>query len=189
MVLKALKESGLEKNTLVVFVSDHGDMDASHRLEHKSVFYEESARVPFIVSWKGVTKVGLVDREHLVATGLDLIPTLCDFAGIPVPPDLKGASVRPLSEGRAPESWRKSVVAEGGDWRMLRSEHFKYTVYASGARREMLTDMVKDPGEMKNLALQPEFTPVLAEHRQLLKEWYQQNGETLDSKYIVSGKE
>ena len=53
----------------------------------------------------------------------------------------------------------------------------------------MLTDMVADPGEMRNLALEPEFAPVLAEHRRLLKEWYQQNGENLDSKYVVSGKD
>lgn len=186
VVLKALRESGLDKNTLVVFVSDHGDMDAAHHLEHKSVFYEESARVPLLVSWKGVTQPGLVDHEHLVSTGLDLIPTMCDFAGIPTPESLKGHSVRALAEGRVPESWPKTVVAEGGDWRMLRTAHFKYTVYASGVRREMLTDMVKDPGEMLNLALEPELAPVLAEHRQLLKEWYQQNGETLDPKYIVS---
>jgi hypothetical protein len=51
----------------------------------------------------------------------------------------------------------------------------------------MLTDMVADPGEMKNLAQDPAFAPVLEEHRRLLKEWYQQNGENLDSKHIVSG--
>lgn len=184
MVLAALRETGLDKNTLVVFVSDHGDMDASHRLEHKSVFYEESSRVPLIVSWKGVTMPGLVDKKHLVSTGLDLIPTLCDFAGIPVPPELKGRSVRPLAEGRTSPTWPKTLVAENGDSRMLRSARYKYIVYASGANREMLTDMVKDPGEMKNLALQPEFAPVLKEHRQLLKEWYRQNGETLDPKYF-----
>jgi arylsulfatase A-like enzyme len=187
-VLKALRESGLEKNTLVVFVSDHGDMDAAHRLEHKSVFYEESARVPLLVSWKGVTKPGVVDRKHPVSTGLDLIPTMCDFAGIPVPESLDGHSVRAIAEGRMPESWPKTVVVEGGDWRMLRSERYKYTVYGSGERREMLTDMVKDPGEMLNLAPDPELAPVLAEHREMLKEWYKQNGETLDPKYMVSGK-
>jgi len=88
-VLTALREAGLEDNTLVVFTSDHGDMDASHRLEHKSVLYEESARVPMLISWKGVTKAGAVDRTHLVSTGLDLIPTLCDFAGVPSPAALR----------------------------------------------------------------------------------------------------
>ena len=187
VVLKALRETGLEKNTLVVFVSDHGDMDASHHLEHKSVLYEEASRVPLIVSWKGVTKPGLVDKEHLVSTGLDLIPTMCDFAGIPAPAGLKGRSVRPLAEGRKPSSWRDTLVVENGESRMLRSARYKYVVYASGARREMLVDMVADPGEMKNLALDPSSASVLAEHRRLLKEWYQQNGETLDSRYVVSG--
>ena len=71
VVLKALRETGLLHHTLVVFTSDHGDMDASHHLEHKSVLYDEATRVPFIVSWKGVTKPGVVDKEHLVSSGLD----------------------------------------------------------------------------------------------------------------------
>ena len=188
-VLAALRETGLENNTVVVFVSDHVDMDASHHLEHKSVLYDEAARVPFIVSWKGVPKAGLVDREHLVSTGQDLIPTICDFAGIPVPSALKGRSVRALAEGRTPASaWRETQVVENGGSRMLRSARYKYSVYESGARREVLTDMLADPGEMKNLAMDPAFAPVLAEHRKLLKEWYQQNGETLDPKYIVAAK-
>ena len=188
VVLTALSETGLDKNTVVVFTSDHGDMDASHHLEHKSVLYEEASRVPLIVSWKGVTKPGLVDRTHLVSTGQDLIPILCDFAGVPVPSSLKGRSVSALAEGRTPSSWRETQVVENGESRMLRSARFKYVVYASGARREMLVDMVADPGEMKNLALDPASASVLDEHRRLLKEWYQQNGETLDSKYVVSGK-
>jgi arylsulfatase A-like enzyme len=188
-VLAALRETGLDKNTLVIFVSDHGDMDASHHLEHKSVLYDESSRVPFLVSWKGVTQPGLVDKEHLVSTGLDLTPTLCDFAGIPIPESLKGRSVRALAEGRTPPAWRETLVTENGESRMLRSARYKYVVYATGARREMLTDMTNDPGEMKNLAPDPAFAPVLEEHRRLLKEWYQQNGENLDSQYVVTGKQ
>lgn len=187
VVLKALRESGLEKNTLVVFVSDHGDMDASHHLEHKSVFYDEAARVPFIVSRQGVTKPGLVDREHLVSTGLDLIPTLCDFAGIQSPSSLKGRSVRALAEGSAPAAWRDTLVAENGNSRMLRSERYKYVVYGSGTPREMLIDMVADPGEMKNLVHDPASAPALMKHRELLKEWYKQNGGILESKYVVEG--
>jgi arylsulfatase A-like enzyme len=78
---------------------------------------------------------------------------------------------------------------ENGSSRMVRTARYKYVVYASGARREQLTDLVADPGEMKNLALNPQAAPVLAEHRRLLREWYQQNGEHLDSKYVVSEKE
>jgi arylsulfatase A-like enzyme len=160
-------------------------MDSAHRLEHKAVLYEESARVPLLVSWKGVTRAGLVDREHLVSTGLDLIPTLCDFAGIPVPSELKGRSVRELAEGREPKSWRESLVVENGRSRMLRTSRHKYVVYESGSRREQLIDLGQDPGEMKNLALDPSCADVLKEHRRLLKKWYQENHETLGEKYVV----
>ncbi len=185
VVLTALRETGLDANTLVVFVSDHGDMDASHRLEHKSVLYDEATRVPLIVSWKGVTKPGVVDKEHLISTGQDLIPTLCDFAGIVVPSSLKGRSVRLLAEGRTPSTWRDAQVVENGDSRMVRSARYKYIVYASGANREFLVDMKSDPGEMKNLAQEPTLSSVLKEHRELLKSWYQQNKETLDPRYIA----
>jgi choline-sulfatase len=184
-VLRALRQAGLEENTLVVFSSDHGDMDSAHRLEHKSVLYEEAVRVPLLVSWKGVTKAGLVDREHLVSTGLDLIPTLCDFAGIPSPPPLKGRSVRQLAEGRQPKSWRDSLVVENGRSRMLRTDRYKYIVYASGSPREQLIDLKHDPGEMKNLALDPTRAKVLQQHRRLLKQWRQENDKTLAEEYVV----
>jgi len=179
-VLTALRESGLEENTLVIFTSDHGDMDASHRLEHKSVLYEESTRVPFLVSWKGVTKLGGVDRTHLVSTGLDLIPTMCDFAGITAPTELKGRSVRPLAEGKETASWRETLVTESEGARMLRSARYKYIRYSGGD--EQLMDLETDPGEMHNLATDPKSVSVLEEHRRLLKEWYPQNGETWSPK-------
>jgi len=184
-VLAAFRAAGLEESTAVVFTSDHGDMDSAHRLEHKSVMYEEATRVPLIVSRKGVTRPGLVDREHLVSTGLDLIPTLCDLAGVAPPPALRGRSVRPLAEGRAPQAWRECLVVEGRASRMVRSARFKYIVYESGERREQLIDLDKDPGEMQNLAADPVYAAVLAEHRRLLIRWYDENGEKLDPRYVV----
>jgi len=186
VVLRALREAALEENTLVVFSSDHGDMDASHRLEHKSVLYGESERVPFIVSWKGVTRPGLVDRRHLVSTGLDLIPTLCDFAGIPAPKELAGLSVRPLAEGRTPTSWRDALVVEGRHCRALHTDRFKYTVYDIGERREMLVDLKNDPGEMKNLADDPACRDTLLDCRKRLRQWYVDHGETLAPGYVVA---
>jgi arylsulfatase A-like enzyme len=118
-VLAAMRESGLEDNTLVIFTSDHGDMDSAHRFEHKSLLYEEAVRVPLLVSWKGVTPASAVDRDHLVSTGLDLIPTMCDFAGVPVPAALKGRSVKPLMQGRPVESWRSHLVVENHQARLV----------------------------------------------------------------------
>jgi arylsulfatase A-like enzyme len=184
-VLAALREAGLEKNTVVVFSSDHGDMDAAHRLEHKSVLYEEAAHVPLLVSWKGVTKAGLVDRQHLVSTGLDLIPTLCDFAGIPAPSGLSGRSVRDLAEGRPTNAWRESLVVESRHSRLLRTDRYKYIVYDSGTPREQFIDLAQDPGEMNNAASEPACSEEIKRHRRLLKEWYHENHENLGEEYIV----
>lgn len=184
-VLQALRLAGLEEKTLVVFTSDHGDMDGSHRLEHKSMFYQEAARVPFIVSLKGVTQPGLVDNRHLVSSGQDLIPTLCDFAGIKTPPALLGRSVRALAEGRAAQDWRPCVVSETHYGRMICTGRYKYCVYETGQRREQLVDLEKDPGEMQNLAADPACSDVLARHRQLLREWVETNHDQLAASYLI----
>ena len=202
-MLEALRESGREKDTLVVLTSDHGDQDASHRLEHKEVLYEEAIRVPFIVSWKGVTKAGAVDRQHLVSNGLDLIPTLCDFAGIPKPASLHGHSVRPLVEGGGVPHWRDSLVVEnhlgrlvhGGEWKYLVGRDAKHGDTCGicpgriknwdGKVREMLIDLKTDPGEMVNLAGERRHEVRLRDGRRLLRAWHERNGVALDQGYVV----
>ncbi|MBS0417827.1 MAG: sulfatase-like hydrolase/transferase [Proteobacteria bacterium] len=171
-ILAALREAGLERNTLVVFTSDHGEMNGAHHLEAKEVLYEEATRVPFIMSFRGVIPEGRVDGSHLISTGLDLLPTLCDFAGIPLPAvALDGRSLRPLAEGHSPPDWRRYVVAESWGDRMIRTQRFKYCKYTSGAHAEQLTDLAADPGEMNNLAELSEHAATLKEHQALLTEW------------------
>ena len=141
--------------------------------------------VPIIVSLKGVTKPGLVDRAHVVSSGLDLIPTLCDFAGIAVPPELPGHSVRALAEGRDPGPWRPYVVSETHYGRMVCSGRYKYCVYESGQRRESLVDLTEDLGEMKNLAASPAHAQVLDEHRAYFRQWLDRYGDSFAAKYAV----
>lgn len=169
-VLDALRESGLEENTVVLFTSDHGDHDGAHRLEHKSTGYEESAGVPLIVSQPGVTVPGRVDDTHLVSNGLDLIPTLCDYAGIPVPGGLEGQSLRPLAEGRPVEGWREVVRVESSVCRMIVTGRYKYALHHTGERAEQLFDLEHDPGEMRNAAGDPEMAEVLEAHRRRFRE-------------------
>ena len=148
----------LENDTIVVFTSDHGEMDASHKLEHKSMPYEEATRVPLIVSRKGLTPPGRVDTTHLVSTGLDLIPTLCDLAGIAPPAALKGRSVKPLvMNPGAKTTWRECLVGENEGCRIVWTRRFMYAVYDRGQPREFLADLDRDPGEMVNLAVDPNY--------------------------------
>ena len=167
-VLKALGENGLEKDTVVVFTSDHGDMDAAHRIEHKTTFYEEATRVPLIIRYPGRAKAGQVDREHLVSSGIDLIPTLCDYAGVAPPEDLEGRSLRPLAEGREAGPWRESLLVENEIGFMVHTGRYKYRRYDTGENREMLNDLQVDPGEMKNFAGDPAYEKILEEHRRYM---------------------
>ena len=152
-----------------------------------SMLYEEACRIPLLVSWEGVTKQGAVDREHLVSNGLGLIPTLCDYAGVAPPPELKGRSVRPLAEGREPRGWRSSLVVENEHSRLVLWDSFRYGVYDMGERRELLVDLKQDPGEMKNRAAEPACRPQVEAGRRLLLEWYREHGETLNDAYVVKG--
>jgi arylsulfatase A-like enzyme len=161
-------------------------MDSAHKLEHKQVLYDESVRVPFIMSYKCRIPKGVVDDTHLVSNGLDLLPTLCDYAGIKTPEGLPGRSLRPLAEGKTAE-WRKFVVAESHYSRMVRTKRFKYCIYDSGRHREQLIDMVNDPGEMKNLAEDEEYKDVLEKHRRLLHEWVEKTGDKIGAEYVIAG--
>jgi choline-sulfatase len=153
-VLDALQQSDYGKNTIVVFTSDHGEMSASHRLEHKTVFYEESSNIPLIVWFEGMKNGGEVDDQHLISNGLDLYPTLCDLAGIDIPDNLPGISFAPLVQNN-PNNYkaRSFLFMENEIGFMVRDEKLKYAVYDNG--NEMLIDLEKDPGEMVNIADHP----------------------------------
>ena len=183
-VLDALRDASLEESTLVVFTSDHGDMDSAHRLEHKSVLYEEAVRVPFVMSYKRVIPRGKVHDGHLVSNGLDLLPTLCDYAGIRAPGGLHGESLRVLAEGGTPDNWRDFVVCESQNGRSLRTDRYKYVLYDSGEGREQLIDVKNDPGEMNNLAGRADYENVLNKHRKLLRRWVERTGDRIAAEYV-----
>jgi len=186
-VLDVLRESGQEDNTVVVFTSDHGDCQGAHKWNQKTVFYDESARVPLIVAHKRWTSPRVSAR--LVNTGVDLLPTLCDYAGIPKPRRLPGLSLK-ADEGK---SSREYIVCQnqflqgakvGGrspkpTGRMVRSDRFKYCLYSEGKRRESLVDMKEDPGEMVNQAGNPEFRGVLRRLRAFLREFAERHEDTV----------
>ena len=186
-ILDGLNKAGLAENTVVIFTSDHGNMDASHRLASKSLFYEESVGVPLILTYKGHISAGRTDRTHLVSTGLDILPTLCDYAGVKRPDHLLGKSLRPLAEGRRVDHWRSYVASENGYTRMIRSQRYKYCAFDETNSKESLVDMQYDPGEMRNLVDDPNFQQVLAAHRRLLADWSRISNDKDGSKYIKTG--
>jgi len=184
-ILQALRESGQYENTLIVLTADHGDMQGAHKWSQKTVLFDESSRVPFIIAPPGGIKAET--SSLLVNTGIDLLPTLCEYAGIEIPAKLPGMSVKAAADGKAAASARPYVVTENKmaqgmpidgnkpepNGRMVRSRRFKYCAWDIGERSESLVDMENDPGEMVNLAGKKEHQQTLEQHKQYLAEWCQ----------------
>jgi arylsulfatase A-like enzyme len=196
-VLAALRQAGLEENTLIIVTADHGECAGAHGFNQKTVFYEESVRVPLIVSLKGTTRPGTSDR--LVNTGIDVLPTMLDFAGIQPPGKLPGLSLRPLATGQPVSHWRNYVVVgnnmvQGGpvgllkpatEGRMLRSERYKYCVFLFGNQRESLVDLQQDPGETVDLATDPASRNILLQHRDLLRQFAAERNDKLVAELLA----
>ena len=174
-VLNALKESGQEEETLVLFSSDHGDMDSSHRLEHKTALYEEAANIPFMAMWKGHIPPSKVDSVHLISNGLDLLPTVCDFAGVKGVSDPRGMSLRPLFEGKQTD-WRKTLGVESEVGKMVvDAEGYKYIRYREPSVEENLIDLNTDPFEQTHVTNIPGYSEKLNSLRNVMDtEWFPQ---------------
>jgi arylsulfatase A-like enzyme len=162
-------------------------MDGSHRLASKGLFYEESVGVPLLMKYKGSIPAAKIDNKSLVSTGLDILPTLCDYAKAKAPSYLSGKSLRKIAEGKPLNRWRFYVASENGWGRMIRSQRFKYCIYDSDENREFLVDLENDPGETRNLANVPQYQKVLDEHRQYLREWIKKSDDTAGLKYLRNG--
>ena len=194
-ILEDLRKTGIDKNTVIVFLADHGDSQGAHFLNQKTNFFEEVVNVPFVITLPGKLKPEISTK--LIQTGIDLIPTLCDYAGITAPPELPGLSARKLAAEKSVSS-REFVVSsvkpiQGSpvdgvkpdpDGRMVRSDRYKYWIYSQGTQRETLFDLKNDSGEMINLATNPEYKSILMEYRKRLADWCEKYKDSF-SQYLI----
>ena len=172
VILDALQQSEQEQNTLVLFSSDHGDNDGAHRLEHKTTFYEESANIPFMAMWKGHIPGGQVDSLHLVSNGLDLLPTVTDFAGVSGKSDPRGLSLKPLMMGKTVE-WRQTLGVESEiGWMVVGNDGLKYIKYDAAGIEERLHDLNSDPFETTHFTDDPEYQETLSFLRNEMEEYW-----------------
>ena len=150
-VLDAIDEQGLREETVVVFISDHGDMQLEHRMWLKNSMYEASARVPFIVAGPGI------ESDHRVEMPVSLVSlrrTLADVCGYEPLEATSGRTLRPGLAGHQlpPEpilcEYHSNMQCTGSF--MLRHGDWKYVAY--GGYEPQLFDLGSDPEEIKNLA-------------------------------------
>src|SRR5437762_6717937 len=106
-VLDYLDANGLTENTIVVYTSDNGFFLGDHGWFDKRFMYEQSLRVPLIVRYPAKVKAGSVAKQ--MTTNVDYAETFLDYAGVKVPADMQGRSLRPILEGKPPADWRNSM--------------------------------------------------------------------------------
>ncbi len=166
-VLGALRELGLEGNTIVVLTGDHGYQLGEHGLWAKQTLFEGATHVPLIIAAPGL-KPGV---RGSLAEQVDIYPTLCDLAGLPKPEHLQGRSLKPVLDDPA-ASVREVAVSTmiaphtKQTGHSLRTEAFRYIAW--GGDDELLYDLRTDPGELHNLAKQPAQTKRIERMRQRL---------------------
>ncbi len=157
-------------NTFVMFVSDHGEMLGDHHLFAKTEPFEASARIPFMAMAPQPGR-GKVNAEFPSGTicdapvGLqDVMPTLLDAAGVPIPPGVTGRSLLPFMRGERPE-WRDALHGEHSTWRTSDSgTHWLVTcthkyIWYSQTGQELLFDLGSDPSELHDLSREHDLEP------------------------------
>jgi uncharacterized sulfatase len=182
-VLDALDRLKLRESTIVVFHSDHGYHLGEHGLWQKQSLFEESARVPLIISVPGMKAAGQASPR--VAELVDVYPTLADLCGIERPDNLAGKSLWPLLVSPMTPSSKVAVtqVHRGGGQAAkgktppaafkgysVRSERYRYTEWDGGKRGAELYDHETDPQEITNLADKAEMAEVVKEMKGKLAE-------------------
>jgi choline-sulfatase len=175
-LLQVLESTGLADNTIVIFISDHGEMLGERGMWYKQTFFEGSTRVPLLISGPGVGKDRLIES---VVSLIDLFPTLLDLATDGHPPPVAGPidgnSLVPLIHGDS-KNWPDVAVCEYSDMgvcapcRMIRMGSLKYS-YTHGFET-LLFDLEKDPLELVNLSGDPAYREQERQLRErLLADW------------------
>ncbi|MHC4620049.1 MAG: sulfatase family protein [Planctomycetota bacterium] len=179
-VLDYLDKTGLKDNTVVVYTSDQGFFLGEHGLFDKRFMYEESLRMPLIVRYPREIKPESAGDD--IVLNVDFAGTFLDYAGVPVPGDMQGRSLRPLLRGRTPEDWRTSMYyrywMHGAHFNVaghfgVRTKRYKLIYYyglplnAKGAKKKPtppeweLFDLQQDPKEMNNVYHDPAYKGVV----------------------------
>jgi arylsulfatase len=185
-VLRALEETGLSAETLVIATSDHGDMDGQHRLIYKGPFmYEHMVRIPLIIRPPAKDRPMAPSQVDFPTVNVDLAPTLADFAGVTMSA-ADGVSLKPFLVGGGQLPQRDFIIGQYYSkqaWvnpiRMIRTEAHKLTRYR--VYGEELYDLRRDPEEIVNRAADPAYGDIKAEMSTALKRWMEENDDPFDA--------
>lgn len=186
-LLDYLDQSGLSKNTVVIYASDQGFYLGEHGWFDKRFIYEESLRTPFVIRYPGVVQPGTFIPQLMV--NIDWAPTILDIAGVPAPAEMQGTSFLPLLKGDT-KNWRKAAYYHYYEFPQphhvyphfgIRTEKYTLVRFYDQTNAWELYDLQKDPHEMHNLYGQAAYKQVTADLKQQLRQliWEYKDGEAL----------
>jgi arylsulfatase A-like enzyme len=181
-ILETLEKRNMLDNTLILFISDHGDMMGDHHHWRKCYAYEGSARIPFLARWPAgllsAERGQVIDKPVEIR---DVLPTFLDGAGIEAPEDLDGRSVLDLVRGKP--GWREFIDLEHticysptNHWNALTDGKWKYIFQALDAGQQLF-DLTRDPGELTDLAGDPAHAAELRRWRSRMVKHFEERGE------------
>jgi arylsulfatase A-like enzyme len=187
-LLEFLDAERLAQNTIVVYASDQGLYLGEHGWYDKRMIFEESLRTPMLMRWPGVTRPGSVSTD--LVSNLDFAETFLDAAGLPVPADMQGLSLRPVASGRTPADWRRSFYYRYYEFPVPHHIRPHYGVVTDRYKlvhfhlpdvdEWHLYDRVTDSHELRNVVGEPDRAAVVADLRRELAHLRSTLGDTAE---------
>jgi arylsulfatase A-like enzyme len=167
-MIEALKDTGLYKDTLIVYTADHGEFMGFHHMVLKgNHMYDPLIKVPLIIKFPRGLHAGKVS-DHLV-NSLDVTGTIIQSARCKSGPDMRGRPLSPILAGKKPQ--RHQVIAECWPHTMIRTKTRKL-LYAQAPHKSLFFDLQKDPHEMNNLYGDPQYQSEIRKLKETLLAWY-----------------
>ena len=163
-MLDQLDATGRADDTIIILWADHGYHLGDKEATVKFTLWEKANHVPFIIVAPGVTTPGT--RCDQPVGLVDIYPTLIELAGLSEKPELDGSSLVPLLKNPAAKWDRPAIMTQLRGNHAVRSERWRYIRYSDGS--EELYDHDQDPWEWTNLAEDPRYIKVIADHKQWL---------------------
>ena len=168
-MLGALGELGIADNTVVIFTSDHGDMQGSQGLTNKGLPWEESSRIPLIVRVPNGVSGSVIDD---LVSGIDFFPTCLDYAGCAPEPSAEGDSFAALTIDSTAEPMNRAIFSEMRPWCMVREGDFKLVAKKDPFETTHLFDLVHDPYELNNLLDHADHMDIRQNLHSQLETWF-----------------
>lgn len=171
-LINTLERVGVADSTMIVFTSDHGDMQGSHGLKNKCLPHEESAGIPLIINVPGLPGGRVTDG---LVSGIDLMPTCLDLAGINPVAGIDGQSIAPFLRGET-EDTCPAVFSERGDWCMVVTDGWKLAAQGrdGGLTPTLMTNLDEDPFELRNRVDDPAVAGLRKELLSRLVAWQEE---------------